>query len=101
MMSRDEFARAMQCFLGELSAIAVAKSPQDLRQLLGFEAELRQAREIFQDRRTPANTIVSTAVGLVDEFAHKSWDEIIDNAYTFYKEDRIPSTKKREPPKTF
>jgi hypothetical protein len=84
MMSRDEFARATESFLGELSAIAVSKSADDLRHLLGFDAELRQAREILQDKRTPANVVVSTAVGLVDEFTHKSWDEIIDRAYAFY-----------------
>lgn len=87
----------MRCFLGELSAIAVGKSPQDLRQLLGFEAELQQAREIFRDRSTPPNRIVSTAVGLVDEFAHRSWDEIIDKAYAFYTEDRVSAKNQHEP----
>lgn len=99
MMSRDEFARAIQSFLGELSAIAVAKSPEDLRHLLGFDAEVREAREILQNRRTAANVIVSTAVGLVDEFAHRSWDEIIDKAYAFYVDQRTSPTEKAERPK--
>jgi hypothetical protein len=98
MMSRDEFARAIQSFLEELSAIAVTKNPEDLKHLLGFDAELREAREIFQDRRTPANVIVSTAVGLIDEFAHRSWDEIVDKAYAFYIDQSTSSTEKARRP---
>ena len=97
-MSRDEFARAIQSFFGELSAIAVTKSPEDLKHLLGFEGELREARELFRDPRTPSNVIVSTAVGLVDEFAHRSWDEILDKAYAFYVDQRTSSKEKAPRP---
>jgi hypothetical protein len=98
MMSKDEFADAIHSFLGELSAVAASNSPEDLARLLGFSAELREAREIFQDRRTPSNVVVSTAVGLVDEFTQRSWDDIVTKAYAFYV-DRQGSvnTKKTTP----
>jgi len=93
-------ARATSFLHGWSPHFAPPAPPPPLSELdlLGFERELREAREIFQDRRTASNVIVSTAVGLVDEFAHRSWDEIVDKAYAFYIDQSTSSTEKARRP---
>lgn len=92
MMSRDDFATAIDSFLGEMSAMCAAQTPADLRHLLGFDREVQETREALRDASATSASILMAACGLVDEFAHRTWDEVIDKSYAFYI-DKSSSTE--------
>ena len=84
MLTREEFAGAVQVFKDELSAICVQQNAAGLDSLPGFNAELREAMVTLHDPASSSEFVLSTAWGLVDEFLVRSWEASIAQAYDAY-----------------
>ena len=90
MLSRDEYARAVHAFLGELSASLIGESPTKLRDIPGLEDEVREAANTLRDTNVPLNVVLATALGLIDEYLNRADSSVLDEAYTFYVDQHTP-----------
>ena len=68
----------------EMSVICLLESPERLRDLPGFEPELRAAQEIFRDPTSGPHDILSAAFGVVDEYYVGVTGRILDQAFFTY-----------------
>lgn len=86
MLSRQEFDRAIEAFMGELSAILVARRDQELPANPSLRDEINEARTLMVDPTTTDAQLVSLSFGLVDEFVAAQRDRILEEAYAFYRD---------------
>ena len=84
MISRQEFGRVVESFMGELGAICGSQSSADLDQLPGFDKEFREASEILRNPLTDRSVVLTTAFGLIDDFVDVAKHRVLDEAYAFY-----------------
>lgn len=84
MISREDFARAIDSFMGEMSAICVSQAADRIKVLPGLAKELRETRTLLNNPAIPLEQLVAIAFGAVDEFYGANRDDIIDQAYAFY-----------------
>ncbi len=85
MVTSSEYARIIQSFLGELSAICASAEPEYLQKLNGFLAEVSAARQLLTDPGTSDTVLLSTAVGLVDEYVDRDGERVLRESYAFYR----------------
>jgi hypothetical protein len=88
MVTQTEYERIIESFLGELSAICASLGPEDVRRLDGLSKELEAAREMLGDSTTTDNVLLTTAVGLVDEYVSRDSARVFAEAYEFYQSQR-------------
>jgi hypothetical protein len=85
MISREEYERAVDTFLMELHATCVALEDQHIdRMSQDFKVELQDAIEGLRDPGSTASDIVARSFGVMDEFVHTIWDELMIEGYALY-----------------
>ena len=89
MVTRAEYERILESFLGELSAICASLRLEDVRKLQGMSDEVVAAREILTDPKTTDNVLLSTAVGLIDEYVSRDRARVLAESYAFYQSKKI------------
>lgn len=85
MLSRDEFAGAVRAFKDELSAICLQQDTRHLESVPNFEAELREALQVFRDPKARHSDVLVAACGLIDEFTTSNWDSVVAQCYDVYR----------------
>ncbi len=85
MVTKAEYEQILESFLGELSAICASLRPEDVRKLQGLSDELEAAREILTDPKITDSVLLSTAVGLIDEYVARDRSRVLAESYAFYK----------------
>lgn len=84
MIDRDEFARAIDSFMGEMSAICGSQAADRIKRLPALAKELREARSLLNNPAISLEQLLAIAFGAVDEYYAASREDIIDQAYAFY-----------------
>ena len=86
MMSREEFSRAIEAFLGELSVLALGETQASLRRLPEFFEHFQEVSGALRDPATPDDEVLGAAFGLVDEYVGANWQQVLDESYRFYRD---------------
>ena len=84
MISREEFERIVDAFMGELSAIVVTESTSKLRRYPDFARQLSEVTNDVSSGTVDTDHLLTTAFGLVDGYVEAAQNEILDAAYEFY-----------------
>lgn len=84
MISKKDFSLAARAFMDELSVLCLQSSPQALAKLPGFGDELAEMRALASRTDASATAVLSSSFGLVDEFATRSWEQVVSQAYESY-----------------
>jgi hypothetical protein len=88
IIDRDDFARAIDAFMEELSAICASQTPEGLRLLRGFSEEAQETRTLLADPALTDERLLSLAFGLVDEYYGARREAVLEEAYRYYA-DRV------------
>jgi hypothetical protein len=84
MLSREEYERVIESFLMELQATYADLGDQDVHQRPTFVQELHEAKVLLCNPESSDSDIVGYAFGVVDEFVHAAWTEVMHEAYALY-----------------
>lgn len=84
MQNREEFTRAIDAFMEEMSAICTAQTPEGLRLLREFSKEVQETRALLSDPALTDERLLSLAFGLVDEYYGARREAVLHEAYQYY-----------------
>jgi hypothetical protein len=87
-MTRAEFAEAIGAFMREMSVVCLQESPEKLRDISGFELEIKAAQEIFRDPTSGPHDVLSAAFGVVDEYYVRAEGRILDRVFSAYSREK-------------
>ena len=87
-MVQAEYEQILESFLGELSAICASLRPEDVRKLQGMSDEVAAARGILTDPKSTDNVLLSTALGLIDEYVSRDRARVLAESYAFYQSQK-------------
>ncbi len=96
MRSREEFARAIDAFLFKMIFLTSVETGKSLDALPGFSEELAGVLESFRRPGAHPEDVLGTALGLVDEYVHARWEEVMEEAYALYT-DMAGGRSRRHP----
>ena len=88
-MSREEFSRAIEAFLGELSVLCIGETEAGLRRMPGFYEHFREVSGALRDPAASNDEVLGAAFGLIDGYVEANWPQVLEESYRFYR-DRNP-----------
>lgn len=84
MITRDEYARAIDSFLMELHGSVAALTEADIQRMPAFLAELQESIQYFRNPSTTLENVVGFSFGVIDEYVRATWAEAIDESYALF-----------------
>jgi hypothetical protein len=90
-MTREEFSRAIEAFLGELGVLCLGESTASLGRFPEFLEHFREVSAALRDPATPDDEVLGAAYGLIDQYVGANWEQVLEESYRFYRDQRPAS----------
>jgi hypothetical protein len=84
LISKDQFARAVGAFFMEASGMLMVDPPKILAANESLRNELLESLDLIRDPSTTPESVVSLAFGIVDEYVHADFENLVSEAYALY-----------------
>jgi hypothetical protein len=84
MVGQDEYKKVIDSFMSELMGTCAALTNDKLDGMPEFRKELAESIRGLRDPNTSPAAVVGLSFGVVDEFVHAAWENVLKDCYDLY-----------------
>ena len=84
MISREEYARALEAFFMEATGMMVLEAGPALAASAKLRSEIEERLADLRDSHTSPVEALSIALGMIDELVTARWDAFVEESYALF-----------------